>query len=232
MPNAPVKVAPMQNIKKLYDLSQPLFHNCPGWPDYDPTTVSVDYRIALHGFNAETLRMNTHTGTHLDVPRHFFEDGKTVDQVPLETFMGPAVFCDLRHKPADTPITAGDLAPFLSRFTPGDLVILNTGFGKKRGFTDEYLHKWVYLSGDGAKLLVKAGVKGVGIDALSIGGWGGPEKGRPCHEALLGAGVFVMEELFIPDELMDGKKRLVSAFPLLLRECGGAPARVVAYEME
>lgn len=226
----------MATIKKIYDLSQPLYHNCPGWPDYAMTTISADFRIGLNGFNSETLSMNTHTGTHLDVPYHFFENGQTVDQVPLESFMGPGVFCDLRHKKPDTPITVEDLAPYLPLIEKGDIVILNTGFGPKRAMTDEYLHKWPYLSGPAAEALVKAGAKGVGIDGLSIGGWGSAEKGRPCHEVLLSAGVFAIEEVLIPDALMDavkdGKKRLVSCFPLLLQGCSGSPVRMVAYEFE
>lgn len=222
----------MMKIKKMYDMSQPVYHNCPGWPDYPMTNISADYRIGIHGFNSETVSMNLHTGTHLDVPYHFFEDGKAIDQYPPEAFMGPGVFCDLRHKAPDTPITVEDLAPYLPLMEKGDVAVLNTGFGPKRAMTDEYLHRWPYLSGPGAEALVKAGVKAVGIDGLSVGGWGSPEKGRPSHLVLLEAGVIAIEEVLVPDELMDGKKRLVSFFPLLFRGCSGSPVRMVAYEFE
>ena len=217
-------------INKIYDLSQPLFHNCPGWVEYPSTHVTRDYHIPVNGFNAEMMHMNTHTGTHLDVPFHFYENGDTIEKVPLESFMGPGLFCDLRHKEPDTPITAEDLAPFLPLIERGDWVILNTGMGKKRGFNKEYLMGWAYLDGSGAEGRIKAGIKGVGIDALSIGGWGSPTKGRPCHEVLLSGNAYILEDLLIPDEIMDGKKRMISCFPLLMPGCGGAPARAVAYE--
>jgi kynurenine formamidase len=221
----------MKKHVKLYDLSQPIYHNCPGWPEYAPTVVSRDYYITRNGFNAETVTLNTHTGTHIDVPYHFLQDGRTVDDLPLDAFAGEAVFLDFRHKAADTPIDGSDLTPFANKIEEGDIVILNTGWGKKRASSREYLYEWPYLSGSGAEILLKKKVKGVGIDTLSLGGWGSPDKGRPCHEILLGAGLFIVEELAIPDDLMDDRRLWFSAFPILLSGCGGAPARAVAYDL-
>jgi hypothetical protein len=63
---------------------------------------------------------------------------------------------------------------------------LVTGWGDRRGVTEEFEKRWPYLGGEGARLLLDHGVAGVGIDALGIGGWGGPEVGEPSHAALLG----------------------------------------------
>jgi arylformamidase len=87
-----------------------------------------------------------------------------------------------------------------------------------------------YLGGDGAELLVQLGVSGVGIDALSIGGWGGTEKGEPAQVTLLDAGKIIIEELNIPAELAD-RRLYLTAFPVLLQGCGGAWARAVAWEL-
>ncbi len=216
---------------KLYDLTQPMYHNCPGWPDTPLMSVSWDYRCIHHGFNAETVSFNTHTGTHIDVPYHFFQDGKKLDDYPVEHYAGPCVIIDLRSaiKP-DTAISPQDLAPHMHRVQRGDIVLLFTGQGEKRGFNREYLYDYSYLGGPAAEVLAKAGVKGVGIDALSLGGYGSAEKGRPCHEALLPHDVFIIEELRIPPALADEKRRYFSAFPLPLAGCGGAPARAVVYE--
>jgi kynurenine formamidase len=86
------------------------------------------------------------------------------------------------------------------------------------------------LSGDGAKLLLERGIAGVGIDALSIGGWGGPEKGVPAHSALLGAGRTIVEELRFPPELI-GRRFFFAAFPVMLEGCGGAWTRAVGWEL-
>jgi kynurenine formamidase len=163
------------DTQQLIDLSQPVAHGGPAWVQYDPPVVTRDYRLAAEGFNAETVRMNTHTGTHVDVPYHFDEAGETIDQRPLRAFAGPAVFLDLRADvTADEPIGAEQIEPHTGRIRPGDIVVLVTGWGQRRGVTTDYLMRWPYLDGDGARLLVEREVAGVGIDALSIGGWGGP----------------------------------------------------------
>ncbi|WP_045235026.1 cyclase family protein [Deinococcus pimensis] len=222
--------APLPGVRAVYDLSVPLYHNCPAWPDYDPALVSRDYQAAFHGFNAETVRMNTHTGTHVDAPFHFFDEGRTIDQVPLDAWMGPALFIDLRHKLADEPITEADLAPSLGALDEGDFAVLVTGWVSRRGVNRDYLTRWPYLTGEGARALIDAGVKGVGIDTLSIGGYGGPEKGRPPHEVILGAGRVIVEELDVPEHFLDGRKRVLCAAPILLRGCGGAWARAFAFD--
>lgn len=216
--------------RAVHDLSVPLYHNCPAWPDYDPTTVSRDYQAPFHGFNAETVRLNTHTGTHVDAPYHFYDEGRTIDQVPLDAWMGPALFLDLRHKQADEAITRADLEAHLGALAEGDFAVLVTGWTARRAVSRDYLTRWPYLSGDGARALVDAGVKGVGIDTLSIGGYGSPEKGRPPHEVILGAGKVIVEELNVPEPFLDGRKRDFCAAPILLRGCGGAWARAFAWD--
>jgi kynurenine formamidase len=218
---------------RYYDLTHSMYHNCPGWPSHAPNVVDMTHRQSLHGYNAETLTFNTHTATHIDAPFHFYSDGATVDRLSLDHFAGVAFFADLRgHAKLDAPITAGMLQPFMSKVENGDIFLMNTGWGAKRGFTEEYLHQWPYLDGSGAELLVSAGVRAVGTDTLSLGGWGSPEKGGPCHQTLLKHDIVIIEEINYPEAVMDGKKRFVTAFPLLLKGGSGCPVRVVAYDFE
>jgi kynurenine formamidase len=215
------------------DLSQPISHQGPAWADYDPPSIAHEYTRAVDGFNAETVRMNTHTGTHVDVPFHFDDAGDTVDRRPLETFGAPAVFVDLRERvEAGQPILRRHLEPDLRRIRHGDFAVLVTGWGERRDRTDHYLKCWPHLSGEGAEALVERGAAGVGIDALSIGGWGGPEKGEPSHLALLGAGMLIIEELRIPDAVVNGARFYLTAFPVLLEGCGGSWTRAVAWPLE
>jgi kynurenine formamidase len=94
------------------------------------------------------------------------------------------------------------------------------------------LTDYVYLEGEAAQLLVDLGVKGVGIDAVSIGAYDDPQKGGAPHRALLGNGRFIVEELFFPAEVMDGRKRLFCAAPIKLQGCGGAWARAMLWEFD
>ena len=69
----------MAPFTKFYDLSQPVYDHCPGWPTYEPTVVKYEASYDKDRFNAEQIRLNSHTGTHLDAPFHFFPDGQTVE---------------------------------------------------------------------------------------------------------------------------------------------------------
>jgi kynurenine formamidase len=81
---------------RFYDLSQPITAGCPGWPDYPSTVLETVCTTAREGFNAERLDIITHTGTHLDVPYHFYDEGKRLHEVPADEFQGPAAVLDLR----------------------------------------------------------------------------------------------------------------------------------------
>lgn len=220
------------NPKRIYDLSQPVFTNCPQYPDKNPRPAQIRlfYMLAVQGVNKEIVEISTHTGTHCDAPYHFFEDGRTIDEVPLETYIGPATILDLRNKAPGSAIERVDVEHFAEHIADGDIVLLNTGFGHKRANTAEFLTKYVYLGGEAAQYLVDRGVKGVGIDAVSLGGYNDPSKAVPAHKTMLGNGKFIVEELYFPDEVMDGRKRLFVAAPVKLRGCSGAWTRAALWE--
>ena len=219
--------------KRIIDLSQPVFGNCPQYPDTNPRPAEVRW-FYIHGVqqvNKEIVEISTHTGTHCDAPFHFFDDGMPIDEVPLERFVGWATVIDLRHKTAGSAVTSADLRPSLDRIEPGEIVLLNTGWGHKRANTKEFLTDYVYCDGDAAQLLVDAGVKGAGIDAVSFGGYNDPAKAGPSHRVMLGNGRFIVEDLYIPDEVMAGEtRRLFVCAPIKLRDCSGAWTRAALWE--
>lgn len=217
---------------RMWDLSQPVIHDGPNWPEQMPPVVRRSERAAVGGFNVETIEMTDHTGTHVDAPFHHDDEGATIDRIPIEKFAGPALFMDLREQvePA-MEIGPAQLESRLGELHPGDFAILVTGWGEKRANSEEFLERFPFLGGDGSGLLLDRGIAGVGTDCLSIGGFGGPEVGVPAHEALLSAGLPIFEDLHIPDELA-GRRAFLTAFPILLAGCGGAPTRAVAWEIE
>ncbi|MDQ2872711.1 MAG: cyclase family protein [Candidatus Eremiobacteraeota bacterium] len=218
--------------KRIYDLSQPVFTNCPQYPDTNPRPAQIRlfYMQQVQGVNKEIVEISTHTGTHCDAPYHFFDDGKTIDEVPLENYVAPATIFDLRFKTAGSAIERADVEPLASSLERGDVALLNTGFGHKRANTKAFLTQYVWLTGEAADFLVERGVAGVGIDAVSLGGYGDPAKAGPAHRAMLGNGKFITEELYFPDEVMDGTKRLFVAAPVKLQGCSGAWTRAMLWE--
>src|ERR1700733_9918067 len=116
---------------RIFDISQPLYDGCPNCPVHPPVQLA---RIADHpadGWRMETFQMASHTGTHLDAPLHKLAGGKSIDQYPLDAFMGPARIADLAGIAADHPIDAADLEKALAGSGPlaGSIVLLNTGWG-------------------------------------------------------------------------------------------------------
>src|SRR5207245_1593696 len=109
----------------------------------------------------------SHTGSHVDAPLHKLAGAASLDDIPLESWVGPAYIADLRGVAPNAPIGP----EMFSKKLPADLsdriVLLATGWGDKRAKTDEWLHDSPPLAPDGAQWLVDRGVRGVGIDHYS-----------------------------------------------------------------
>ena len=86
---------------RLIDLSQPLYDNAPNCPVHPPVSFRRTADHPADGWRMEEIAMATHTGSHLDAPLHKIAGGKSIDALPLETFVGPARIADLRGLTAD-----------------------------------------------------------------------------------------------------------------------------------
>ena len=212
---------------KAIDLTQDIYHACPGWPTYQETRIVHETLVGIHGYTSERINMNTHTATHVDAPFHFFADMKTIDQFSVDRFIGKAVIVNLQGCEKCHAITSKDFLQYENLIQKDSIVLLYTGWCKKRGCSKEYYNDWPYLSGEGAEWLLNKKVKGVGIDGMSLGGWY-EGTGRPCHEILLSNDIWLLEELNFPSEVLQYKKVILHCVPLKLRGCGGAPCRAYA----
>lgn len=170
--------------------------------------------------------MTTHTGSHLDAPLHKIAGGKSISDLPLGTFVGPARIADLRGLAPNAAITPSLLAPRLKGIAAGEIVLLATGWGDRRAKTEEWLYRSPYVDPAGAQWLVERGVRAVGIDHYSIGG-SGPENAE-THTILLGAGLWVVEDLRFPAEVFALAAPLKFwALPVNWPGCSGAFCRPV-----
>jgi kynurenine formamidase len=214
----------------IYDLSQPIFNNVPQWPKFRPTSMTVPHLTATESANVERLELMTHTGSHVDAPYHFFSDAETVDALPLSHFHAPCIALDMRHKAAGSGITKSDLEVYAPVIGAGMVVLLRTGWGDKRGLTPEFLTAWPYLTRKAAEYLVTLDVHGVGIEGLSIGGYDDPARETEAHKVLLGSKKLIVEDLRIPNAMLDRKPRHFCAFPILIAGAGGAWTRAIAWD--
>ena len=206
-------------MSPIYDISVPIRSGglvYPGNPEIDITLQQAVAKGA--GANVSSIKFGSHTGTHADAARHFFDDGQTVDKIPLERLIGPAVlisFADDVRAVGAAELRAHDLR--------GETRILlrtrNSALLSKKDFVNDY----TYLAPDGAQYLVDNGVYLVGIDYLSIEQFhSGHHK---THLILLGKSVVILEGLDLSAP-PPGKYELI-CLPLRIEGCDGAPARAV-----
>jgi arylformamidase len=168
--------------------------------------------------NVSRLELSSHTGTHLDAPRHFFADGLAIHELDLEVLMGSTRVCALPQ--ATTHLTADDLRPFDLAGVQRLLVkTRNAALWNKPGFQADY----IALTESAAHFLVETGVRLVGIDYLSVDAF--ERQDFPVHRTLLSAGILILEGLnlhAVPPGTYD-----LYALPLLLQDGDGAPVRAV-----
>lgn len=212
---------------RIYDLSEPLYHNCPGNPAFPPFELSTKMLHAVSGWCAEELRTFTHVGTHVDAPYHRLAAGRKLDEIPIESLVCRATCVDATGVAAGAPIGVEVLASKAEGLPPGSAVLFRTGWGQKRANDEEYLFRSPWVSAGAARWLVDHGMAGAGIDHFSIGGAQEANVTVP-HDILLGAGLWLLEGLLIPEELPALDSFLLVTAPLRLLGTSGAPARVLA----
>jgi kynurenine formamidase len=217
-------------VRDVVDLSHPLDDDTPVYPGDPVARFTPATTIDEHGYNVLHVRMGSQTGTHVDAPYHFLADGARIDELPLELFLGPAVVADVRGRAPHAAITWADLAPVAGRLGPGRMLLLHTGWDAHWG-TDAYFDH-PFLDGDAAERVVAAGVRTVGLDALSLDETvlgGEPAGGFAAHLAVLGAGGVIVENLRGLDAVRSAEP-VVSVLPLRLAGADGAPVRAVAFD--
>jgi arylformamidase len=209
----------------LVDLSHPLAHGQLNFV-FDPKiSVVVHNTVSSIGYNITQISMSTHQGTHLDVPFHFYDDGKTVDQMPLDRFYGAASLIDLApggYLPAKTLITVEMLAPHAAKFQAGTKVIYRTGWDRTFG-TPECFTDFPTLTLEAARWIAQRRIGLLGMDTLTPStDW------KEVHWALLAKDVeiVIVEGLTNLDRLP--AQFTLAAFPLNIQGRDGSPIRAVA----
>lgn len=208
----------MARVPKLLDVSVRLAAGMPTYPGNPVFELQPIKRISEGASsNVSRLVMGTHTGTHVDAPRHFIDNGPGVDGLPLDLLLGRARVVEITKRGG---IGAAELAEAGLR---EDLRVLlktsNSALWNGEGFHTDYTH----LTEGGARYLVEQGVKVVGIDYLSVEQF--KKAGAPAHRALLSEGVVIIEGLNLAEA--DAGMYEMYCLPLLIAGGDGAPARVV-----
>jgi len=206
---------------RIYDISVLLHEDLAVWPGDESVVITPTASIATGDpVNMHRVALGTHTGTHLDAPRHFIDDGPTLQDIPLDVLIGPAQVVEWLDGSTVGRAAFDALPPDTTR------VLIKTRNSVQRWWEKPFTEDYAHLSTDAAKALVERGVRLVGIDYLSIGEFG--DASPKTHHALLGADVPLLEGLNL-SSVAAGAYLLV-CLPLPLASPDGAPVRAVLLE--
>lgn len=226
---------------RIVDLTHPIDESIPLWPTFPRLTLEQTKWAARDLVTMDRVEMMTHTSTHVDAPLHFIPEGKTLDDYPIEKFMGPGVVVDLTPKEPEEPITPADIEPYEDVVEPGDILLLHTAWDQYYGRTPEYLFEFPHFTRETAEYVASLEPKAVGTEGASVAGWDGevPNHGPAtdvspddAHLPLLENDVLVIEELRNLDEVLDGeshRRAYVFYPPLDFQGTSGSSVRAFAF---
>jgi kynurenine formamidase len=209
-------------MKRIVDLTLPI----------EPGMRGVDLRTArtleANGWNATTLELYSHCGTHMDAPRHFIAQAAGIDDQPLEVCVGPARILDLTPVEPRERITVDRLRPWHGTIRTGDRLLLRTDWSLRHG-TPAYRDELPRISEELACWLVDRNVALLGVEPPSVADVNSREELTAVHRILLGAGIVIVEGLANLAVLRRETVDLI-VLPLRVSRGDGSPVRAIAIE--
>jgi arylformamidase len=208
------------NDDKWIDISLTLKSNMVHWPTDPPFSLErVREMDKGDTVNLSKITMGAHSGTHVDAPVHFIKGAKGVDQISIDLLIGPARIIEITDA---ATIKEKELAGH--GIKKGERILLRSRNSlNKILYKDTFTEDFVYLEKDAAEFLVTRGIKTLGVDYLSVGGY--KKNGPDVHKMLLGAGIIIIEGLDLT-EALPGFYDMI-CLPMKILDSDGAPARVI-----
>ena len=192
---------------KLYDLSQEVF-SCAVYPgDPKPEKQVLSATASGDLYNLTAFSMCAHNGTHIDAPFHFLKDGKTVEQMDLEAFVGDCFVA--RHA---GNVSAADAQSML---------------GKAKGAARILIAGKATVTEEAAGVFARSGILLFGNEGQTVGPAEAPMQ---VHRILLGQGIALLEGIVL--ETVPEGHYFLSAAPLNLAGSDGAPCRAYLIHWE
>lgn len=205
-----MKLSKIHDITRLIRQDMQVYPGDPK-PQFEPQATIKDDKV-----NVTRITLGSHTGTHIDAPRHFLQEGNGIEMEPLEKFIGEAVIIDTTGR---NSISAKDLSG--KDIRRNDIVLINTG-------TSGSLVEFTYVDVSAAEWMVEHGIKCVGIDTASVEKYGLKE--APVHKILLACNIGIIENLINLKQFV-GKRMFLVCMPLPLQGIDGSPARAILFDM-
>ena len=207
----------MIKFTQIIDISWPISSDMTAYKDKCEARFTDVATFERDHYRKSTIAMSSHDGTHVDAPSHFLQDGITIDQIPLETFIGPCKVVDLAH--CEEKITLSDVAG--CDINAGDIILFKTK-NSLLSPTAPFNPSFIFIDLHATQFLADKKIKAVGVDYLGI------ERQQPnheTHEILLSRNIGLIEGLRL--EHVVAGSYFLCCLPLSVRGLDGAPARAV-----
>jgi len=185
-------------------------------------------RHGLEGRETRKVSFGTHTGTHVDAPLHFVENGVSIDKISLDTLVGDVAIVDYSYLKDNEPVTK----EMLSDISITGRMLFKFGWGKywnsKKYYTD-----YPYFTKEAAEYLCSMNIKLIAMDTPS------PDDSRidlsgdgdsPVHKIFLNNGIVLVEYLANTEKIEDYSGWNIIVMPLKIKGADGSPARVCIYK--
>jgi len=210
---------------KIYDISLDISEKLPVWPG-DPK-IGIEKKCSIENgdiCNVTSIILGVHTGTHIDAPYHFVNDGRKTDEIKIQEFIGECLVVeidtdDFIKKEHLMDINLDGIEKIL--FKTKNSILWETK-------VEEFNENFISLDLSAAEYLVNKGIKLIGVDYLSIEGFF--SKDAIVHKTLLGNNIIVVEGLNLFG--IESKKYELICLPIKLVACDGSPARVILKEIQ
>jgi kynurenine formamidase len=202
----------------IIDLTLPLRRGMRGFEWETKFTVERD------GWNARTLHVYSHAGTHMDAQVHFAAGPETIDQIPLDRCCGTPRVVHLPDTKPKELLAPAHLGAVADTFRPGEVLLLATGWSRHTDNPTFYRDGLPRIGEELARWCVERKVKLLGVEPPSVADVNNRDEVTRVHRILLGGGVTIVEGLTNLDQLRDGAGWFIAA-PLKIEGGDGCPCR-------
>ena len=211
---------------KVIDLTHIINENMPVYPGTDKPKLTPANTYEKDGFKETFLQIYTHTGTHVDPPAHIYEEKKTLDEFPIDQFIGKALVIDCRMLKEGESITMENLKVYGEKTDIADFLLFNLGWDKIWE-SDEYFGDYPCIDDEVMDYILKGNYKGIGFDVIGLDPIADENLTR--HKKLFeNCDIINIENLTNLEQCGD-ELFWFGCFPLKIENCDGSPIRAVAW---
>ncbi len=211
---------------KVIDLTHTISEDMPVFPGDPAPVFKPASSYDADGFRETLLTLGTHTGTHVDAPAHLFADQTTLDQLPVEHFIGKALVIDCRDVQEGQPISLERVHAADEKVRQADFLLFNLGWDKYWK-TPAYFGNYPCLDDEVLDFVLAGNYKGIGFDVMGLDPI--EDDNLPRHKKLFRQHDIINIENLKNLDLCGNDLFWFSCFPLKIANADGSPVRAVAW---